>query len=75
MLSMSELQYLNSHMTPGTVEEDTDIRSLKAAWANEKQGLLAAIQSLKDLLAQTHQMRGLDKVRIFFYVGFKVYFF
>ncbi|KAL5007012.1 hypothetical protein ScPMuIL_015818 [Solemya velum] len=62
MLSMSELQYLDSHMAPGTIEQEADIRSLKAAWANEKQGLLVAIQSLKDLLAQTHQMRGLDKV-------------
>ncbi|XP_061193837.1 golgin subfamily B member 1-like [Saccostrea echinata] len=61
MLSMSELQFLNRHMPPSQVNQEVDLRSLQAAWENEKQSLLSAVQSLKDLLAQTHKVRGIDK--------------
>ena len=62
MLSMSELQFLNRHMAGHDVDQDVDIASLHAAWMNEKQSLLSAVQSLKDLLAQTHKFRSAEKV-------------
>ncbi|XP_065929017.1 A-kinase anchor protein 9 isoform X17 [Magallana gigas] len=61
MLSLSELQFLNRHMPPSTLSREVDLRSLQAAWDSEKQSLLSAVQSLKDLLAQTHRVRGVDK--------------
>ncbi|KAK3108598.1 hypothetical protein FSP39_011672 [Pinctada imbricata] len=61
MLTLSELQFLNRHMTNQCVETEADIASLQAAWMNEKQSLLSAVQSLKDLLAQTHKYRSAEK--------------
>lgn len=62
MLSISELQFLNRHMSPTQIDKEVDVESLKTSWESEKQSLLSAIQSLKDLLAQTHKLRGLEKV-------------
>ena len=62
VLSISELQYLNRNLSPQDIPRDADIESLKAGWENERQSYLSTIQSLKDLLAQTHKLRGLDKV-------------
>ncbi|XP_078321602.1 uncharacterized protein LOC111112099 isoform X12 [Crassostrea virginica] len=61
MLSLSELLFLKQHMPPSQLDREVDLRSLQAAWENEKQSLLSAVQSLKDLLAQTHRVRGVDK--------------
>ncbi|XP_052094804.1 A-kinase anchor protein 9-like isoform X6 [Mytilus californianus] len=61
MLSISELQFLNRHMSPSQIDKEVDVESLKTSWESEKQSLLSAIQSLKDLLAQTHKLRGLEK--------------
>ncbi|XP_071157946.1 A-kinase anchor protein 9-like isoform X3 [Mytilus edulis] len=61
MLSISELQFLNRHMSPTQIDKEVDVESLKTSWESEKQSLLSAIQSLKDLLAQTHKLRGLEK--------------
>ena len=33
-----------------------DVRKLKAAWAREKEGLLAVIKSLKDLISKTDEV-------------------
>ena len=62
MLSLSELLFLKQHMPPSQLDREVDLRSLQAAWENEKQSLLSAVQSLKDLLAQTHRYGGVDKV-------------
>jgi hypothetical protein len=62
MLTISELQFLNRHMPPSPLNKEVDLGSLQAAWENEKQSLLSAVQSLKDLLAQTHKVKGIDKV-------------
>jgi len=61
MLSISELQFLNRHMSPTQIDKEVDVESLKTSMVSEKQSLLSAIQSLKDLLAQTHNLRGLEK--------------
>ena len=62
MLTISELQYLNRNLSSQELPRNADIESLKAGWENERQSYLSTIQSLKDLLAQTHKLRGLDKV-------------
>lgn len=57
MLTLSELEFLRRHSSPPRVEKEADLPALQAAWDNEKQGLLSAIQALKDLLAQIHTNR------------------
>lgn len=64
MLSLSELQFLNNQMGGAKVDREADMESLQAAWENEKQSLLSAIQSLKDLLSQTNKLRGVERVGI-----------
>jgi hypothetical protein len=49
-------------MSPTQINKEVDVESLRTSWESEKQSLLSAIQSLKDLLAQTHKLRGLEKV-------------
>ncbi|XP_021356371.1 A-kinase anchor protein 9-like isoform X2 [Mizuhopecten yessoensis] len=61
VLSMSELQFLNRHLNTDKVDKEADLAALRSSWDNEKQSLMSAIQSLKDLLSQTHKLRGLDK--------------
>ncbi|XP_060082601.1 A-kinase anchor protein 9-like [Ylistrum balloti] len=61
LLSMSELQFLNRHLGADKVDKEADITALRSSWDNEKQSLMSAIGSLKDLLSQTHKLRGLDK--------------
>lgn len=62
VLSISELEILNRHQSQGDIAHDASLESMKAGWENERQSMLSTIQSLKDLLAQTHKLRGLDKV-------------
>ena len=62
VLTISELRYLNRNLSSQELPRNADIESLKAGWENERQSYLSTIQSLKDLLAQTHKLRGLDKV-------------
>ncbi|KAL3832339.1 hypothetical protein ACJMK2_023991, partial [Sinanodonta woodiana] len=61
VLTLSELEYLNRNMVPSSIPADMDMETLRVAWENERQSLLSTIQSLKDLLAQTHKLRGLEK--------------
>ncbi|XP_033761450.1 A-kinase anchor protein 9-like [Pecten maximus] len=61
LLTMSELQFLNRHLGAEKVDKEADISALQSSWDNEKQSLMSAVGSLKDLLAQTHKLRGLDK--------------
>ena len=68
VLTISELQYLNRSLSSPDIPRDADLESLKAGWENERQSYLSTIQSLKDLLAQTHKLRGLDKAsKLYFY--------
>ncbi|KAL4221886.1 A-kinase anchor protein 9 [Mactra antiquata] len=60
VLTLSELEYLNRNQSQ-RVAEGGDLESMKAGWENERQTMLSTIQSLKDLLSQTHKLRGLDK--------------
>ncbi|KAK3603155.1 hypothetical protein CHS0354_042986 [Potamilus streckersoni] len=61
VLTLSELEYLNRNMIPSSIPAEMDMETLRVAWENERQSLLSTIQSLKDLLAQTHKLRGLEK--------------
>ena len=56
MLTLSEQALLRRHGYNIEVEE------IRKAWVEEKDSLLAAIQSLKDLLAETHKGRDPSKV-------------
>ena len=62
VLTISELEYLNRSQSAGALPSDADVSSLRAGWENERQSMISTIQALKDLLAQTHKLRGLDKV-------------
>ena len=57
VLTLSEQALLRRHGYNIEVEE------IRKAWVEEKDSLLAAIQSLKDLLAETHKGRDPSKVR------------
>ena len=46
---------------------DADYEALYKAWQDERRGYLAAIQSLKDLLAETQRAGDMNKVSYFFY--------
>lgn len=61
VLTISELEYLNRSQSQ-PLPQDADLDSMRAGWENERQTMLSTIQSLKDLLSQTHKLRGLDKV-------------
>ena len=63
VLSISELELLNRRQSQGGIPADASLESMKAGWENERQSMISTIQSLKDLLAQTHKLRGLDKVQ------------
>ena len=56
VLTLSEQALLRRHGYNIEVEE------IRKAWVEEKDSLLAAIQSLKDLLAETHKGRDPSKV-------------
>ncbi len=43
---------------------DADARLLQAAWQEERRGYLAAIQSLRDLLAETRRAGDMNRVRM-----------
>ncbi|WAQ94515.1 PCNT-like protein [Mya arenaria] len=61
VLTISELEYLNRSQSSASLPRDADVESLRAGWENERQSMISTIQALKDLLAQTHKLRGLDK--------------
>ena len=57
MLSLSELQFLR-----GLGNAHPDVGNLQRAWEEEKHSLLAAVQALKDLLAETQKTPDINKV-------------
>ena len=64
MLTLSEQALLRRHGYNIEVEE------IRRAWEDEKDSLLAAINSLKELLAETHKGRDASKVRVLYIFTF-----
>ena len=58
MLKLSELDFLRRQ----GYNKEIDMATMRRAWDEEKQGLMAAMQALRDLLAQTHNVRDIGKV-------------
>ena len=69
MLTLSEQALLRRHGYNIEVEE------IRRAWEDEKDSLLAAINSLKELLAETHKGRDASKVRVFFFFTFFAHYY
>lgn len=79
VLSLSDLQFLRSlfdnHQSHGLLETShhsshqsdamshSNIEDMKRAWEEEKGSLIAAMTSLKDLLAETHKTKDSSRVR------------
>ena len=60
MLSLSEMEFLRHHHD--NVPAGGDMATLQQAWEAEKHSLLSAIQSLKDLLAETQRADNVSRV-------------
>ncbi|XP_067649868.1 muscle-specific protein 300 kDa-like [Haliotis asinina] len=61
VLTLSELQFLQRHMSHDHLRGDIDIDAVRQAWERERETLLATINSLKDLLARVHKVNNVDR--------------
>ena len=60
VLKLSELDFLRRQ----GYHKEIDIATMRRAWEEEKQSMMAAMQALRDLLAQTHKVRDISKVEL-----------
>ncbi|XP_071108660.1 extracellular matrix-binding protein ebh-like isoform X2 [Haliotis cracherodii] len=61
VLTLSELQFLQRHMSHDHLKGDIDIDAVRQAWERERETLLSTINSLKDLLARVHKANNVDR--------------
>ncbi|XP_046573567.1 A-kinase anchor protein 9-like isoform X2 [Haliotis rubra] len=61
VLTLSELQFLQRHMSHDHLRGDIDIDAVRQAWERERETLLATVNSLKDLLARVHKVNNVDR--------------
>ena len=52
ILTLSEMQYLQRHMSPEQIGADIDVQTLTESWERERQTFVSTINTLKELLAK-----------------------